>query len=135
MTIYEKMQELSIGKKIQIEELPIYFPCPDRVDKYFFNTIEPFIKGNIKDSFKKTQCCGLGGCAGIKEGEISKKMAKSIALANEDKVYTYCASCVGNFKRNGFNESYHLLSLILGIDENVPLGIKTVLNRASFKFK
>ena len=135
VTIYEKLKELNLGKIINEENLPIYYPCPDREDKLFFNTIKPFIKGEIKNSFKNTQCCGLGGCASSKENEISTKFAKSVALEGEEKLFTYCASCVGNFKRKGFLNSYHILPLVLNIEEEVPLGMKSLLNRAMFKFK
>lgn len=135
ITIYEKLKELNLGQSIKDENIPIYYPCPDREDKLFFNTIKPFIKGEIKNSFKDTQCCGLGGCASSKESEISTKFAKSVSLAGEKKLFTYCASCVGNFKRKGFLNSYHILPLILDVKEEVPLGMKSLFNRASFKFK
>ena len=134
-TIYEKLRELNLGKTINKEYLPTYYPCPDREKKLFFNTIKPFIMSEVKNSFKDTQCCGLGGCASSKENEISRKFAKSVSLAGEEALFTYCASCVGNFKRKGFSNSYHILSLILNINEEVPLGIKSLLNRAIFKFK
>ena len=135
ITIYEKLKELNLGQSIKDENIPIYYPCPDREDKLFFKSIEPFIKGKIKNSFKGTQCCGLGGCASSKESEISTKFAKSVSLAGEEKLFTYCASCVGNFKRKGFLNSYHILPLILDVKEEVPLGMKSLFNRASFKFK
>ena len=45
-------------------------------------------------------------------------------------LYTYCASCVCNFRRKGFEEAYHVLPLILGVDEKVPLGMQPFFNRA-----
>ena len=135
VTIYEKLKELNLGQSIKEENIPIYYPCPDREDKLFFNTITPFIEGKVKNSFKNTQCCGLGGCASLKENEISIKLAQSVSLAGEDKLFTYCASCVGNFKRKGFSNSYHILPLILNVNEEVPLGMKSLFNRAMFKFK
>lgn len=135
ITIYDKLEKLKLGKRINKISLPIYYPCPDRKEKLFFNTIKPFIEGKIKDPFKDTQCCGLGGCASSKERQISTKFAKSVGQVGEENLYTYCASCVGNFRRNGFLNSYHFLSLILDIEEEVPLGMKSLLNRAMFKFK
>lgn len=135
ITIYEKLKELNWGQRIEEDYFPIYYPCPDREEKLFFNTIKPFIEGEIKDSFKDTQCCGLGGCASSKEGEISTKLAKSVSSAGEEKLYTYCATCVGNFKRKGFSNSYHILPLVLDVKEEVPLGMKSLVNRAMFKFK
>ena len=135
VTIYEKLKELYMGEKIKDTCLPLYYPCPDRKEKLFFKTITPFIEGEIKDSFKDTQCCGLGGCAATKEKDIAENRAKSVSLVGEKKLFTYCASCVGNFRRKGFENSYHLLSLILNVDEEIPLGIKSLMNRALFKFK
>lgn len=135
ITIYEKLKELNIGQNIEGEYFPIYYPCPDRKEKLFFNTIKPFIKGKVKDSFKSTQCCGLGGCASPKENEISTRFAKSVSLVGEEKLFTYCASCVGNFKRKGFLNSYHILTLVLNVKEEVPLGMRSLFNRAMFKFK
>lgn len=135
ITIYEKLKELNLGQSIKDENIPIYYPCPDREEKLFFNTIKPFIKGEIKNSFKDTQCCGLGGCASSKESEISIRLAKSVSTVGEEKLFTYCASCVGNFKRKGFLNSYHVLPLILNVKEEVPLGMKSLFNRAMFKFK
>jgi len=135
ITIYEKLKELNLGQSIKEETLPIYYPCPDREEKLFFNTIRPFLEGEIKNSFKDTQCCGLGGCASSKESEISTKFAKSVSLAGEEKLFTYCASCVGNFRRKGFLNSYHLLPLVLNVEEEIPLGMKSLFNRAMFKFR
>lgn len=135
ITIYEKLKELNLGISIKEEKFPIYYPCPDREEKLFFNTVKPFIDGEIENSFKDTQCCGLGGCASTKEKEIAIKFARSVSLVGEEKLFTYCASCVGNFKRKGFSNSYHILPLILNIKEDVPLGIKSLINRAIFKFK
>ena len=135
ITIYEKLQELNMGQRIKEENIPIYYPCPDREEKLFFDTIKPFIEGEIKNSFKTTQCCGLGGCASSKESEISTKFAKSVSTAGEEQLFTYCASCIGNFKRKGFSNSYHILPLVLNVKEEVPLGMKSLFNRAIFKFK
>ena len=135
ITIYEKLNELNLGNKIKEKHIPIYYPCPDREDKLFFNTIKPFMEGEIKNSFKDTQCCGLGGCASSKEKEISTKLAKSVGKTKEDILFTYCASCVGNFRRKGFLNSHHILPLILDVKEEIPLGIKSLFNRAIFKFK
>jgi Fe-S oxidoreductase len=135
ITAYEKLKELNIGKSINKENIPMYYPCPDREDKEFFESIKFFLDGNIDNAFTNTQCCGLGGCAKAKENEISTKFAKSVSKVGKDKLFTYCASCVGNFRRNGFLNSYHLLPLILQVEEEIPLGMKSLFNRANFKFK
>ncbi len=67
-----------------------FLPCPDREKREILASAERFVKGSL-ESVKGVQCCGLGGCAPVKEPEIAKHMAS--ALAGEEKVYSYCASC------------------------------------------
>ena len=50
------------------------------------------------------------------------------------ELYTYCASCISNFRRKGMKQAYHLLPLILGVEEEVPLGIRPFMNRVRRKF-
>lgn len=133
VTIYEKLQELGEGRMVEQPDIPVYYPCPDRSEKRIFENIKPFLKGQSIDAFDKVQCCGLGGCAAAKEPELSALMAKSIGEKGQQEVYTYCASCVSKYRRKGFEHSYHILPLILGIDEKVPLGIGPFLNRAKRK--
>ncbi len=80
-----------------------------------------------------TQCCGLGGCAGKKEPELSRAMAREIGERGYARVYTYCASCAGNLSRNGCGEAVHVLTEILNTGEK-PDTKKSLLNRAAMKF-
>ena len=93
--IYAKLEELGIGEK-NLESGKVFLPCPDREKREIFASAERFVKGSL-ESVKGVQCCGLGGCAPVKEPEIAKHMAS--ALAGEKKVYSYCASCSGNLTR------------------------------------
>ena len=38
------------------------------------------------------------------------------------------------FRRKGMKQAYHLLPLILGVEEEVPLGIRPFMNRVRRKF-
>lgn len=135
ISIYEKLDSLNLGKKIEIEKIPMYYPCPDRKNKEIMADIRKFLLGEEIDGFPKTQCCGCGGCASKNEGHLSVEMARSVADTQHDILFTYCASCISNYKRKGFTEAYHMLPLILGIEEQVPLKIKPFINRAICKFK
>ena len=129
VTVYQKLGELGEGKPVKKDRFPIYYPCPDRDQKEMFQDVCQFLEGEIAEPFWKVQCCGLGGCAGVKEPELSRKMAES-AKDYGDELYTYCASCISNFRRKGMEDAYHILPLILGIEEKVPLGIQPFMNRA-----
>ena len=132
VTIYQKLNELGEGQMIKRDRFPIYYPCPDREKKEMFHDLSQYLAGELTEPFGKVQCCGLGGCAGVKEPELSKEMAES-AKKYSDELYNYCASCISNFRRKGMDGAYHVLPLILGIEEKVPLGIQPFMNRARRK--
>lgn len=132
VTVYQKLRELGEGKSFEKERIPIYYPCPDREKKEMFRDARRFLEGEVAEPFGNVQCCGLGGVAGVKEPEISREMAES-AKDGGDVLYTYCASCISNFRRKGMEGARHILPLILGIEEKVPLGIQPFMNRARRK--
>lgn len=127
--IYAKLEELGIGEK-NLESGKVFLPCPDREKREILASAERFVKGSL-ESVKGVQCCGLGGCAPVKEPEIAKHMAS--ALAGEKKVYSYCASCSGNLTRGGCQNVRHLLTEILTTYEK-PDVKKSMINRAKTKF-
>lgn len=133
-SVYEKLQELNIGKRLA-GGLPFYYPCPDRAEKIFLKGIRSFLESEERNAFPKLQCCGLGGMAAVKETELSRAMTKTVKTSGEKELYTYCASCVSNFRRNGFAQAHHVLAEILGVEENVPLGITPIMHRALCKWK
>ncbi len=135
ISVYEKMTELGIGMEFEKSRVPIYYPCPDRKDKKFSEDISFFIKGQIVDAFSDIQCCGLGGCAAGKEPELVQRMTKQAEDSGEAELYTYCASCISNFRRKGYGEAKHLLPILMGVDEKVPLGMTPLVNRMKCKFK
>ena len=128
ISIFAKLRELGEGKKISIENIPMYKPCPERDGASFLNDIEYFIEGEIAFPYEDVQCCGLGGCAGVKEPDLAKKMTENV-ISGDQPLYTYCASCISSFRRKGKEDSYHLLPMILDVEENVPLGISSLINR------
>ena len=135
ISVYEKMQELGIGKTFEMEHIPMYYPCPDRRDRQFVKDMAPFIRGEIADAFPNVQCCGLGGCAAGKEADVAQALADRVKASKEKELYTYCASCICSFRRRGYEEAKHILPILMEVDEKVPLGKTPILNRAKCKFK
>ena len=135
ISIYEKLHSLNLGEKIEREEIPMYYPCPDRKNKEIMTDIRRFLDGEEIDGFPKTQCCGCGGCAAKNEGELAIKFVETAKDTEQDILYTYCASCISNYRRKGFKEAYHVLPLILGVEEEVPLKMQPFINRVLCKFK
>ena len=129
VSIYEKLAEFGIGKKIE-QRLTVFTPCPDREDGAMLETIKYYLSQQ-PEQLKNIQCCGLGGCAAGKEPELADEMLES--LDRNDKIYTYCASCAGNLVRRGYERTEHLLIEILGTKER-PDTHKSLLNRMKTKY-
>lgn len=135
ISIYAKMKELGIGQIFEKEQVPMYYPCPDRKEKQFAEDMKEFLAGEVKDAFANVQCCGLGGCAAGKESDVAQAMTDLVKASEEPELYTYCASCICSFRRRGYEKAKHILPILMGIDEKVPLGNTPILNRAKCKFK
>ena len=135
ISVYRKMYELGIGRALEITDIPMHFPCPDRENREILEDIRPFLKGKVREAFPEVPCCGLGGCAAGKEPDLAQAMADRVKNSGEKELYTYCASCICSFRRRGYDEAHHLLPMLLGIDEKVPLGRTPILNRAKCRFK
>lgn len=137
-TIYRKLSDLDIGKQIiscsannGSPEFPLYRPCPDRQDELFLSDLAPFLPNEAElETFSGLECCGLGGCAAVKEPELAAGMSEKARSMGGGKLYTYCASCISQFRRKGMPDAQHVLPLILGIDEPFPGGIRPFLNKA-----
>ncbi len=135
ISVYEKMKELGIGMPFEQERIPMYFPCPDRKEKKIAQDMKAFLTGEIVDAFRDVQCCGLGGCAAGKESDLAQAMTDKVKKSDETELFTYCASCICSYRRRGYEEAKHILPILMGIDEKVPLGKTPILNRAKCKFK
>lgn len=110
----------------------MFLPCPDREKKELLGEIERYIEGKLIP-IEEVQCCGLGGCAPVKEPELAKNMGAALKNSGGQKIYSYCASCAGNLNRNGSKNVTHILTEILETDEKADTG-KSMLNRMKTKF-
>ena len=129
--IYEKLEEFEIGKK-NLFPAKVFLPCPDREKKELLGEIERYIEGKLIP-IEEVQCCGLGGCAPVKEPELAKNMGAALKNSGGQKIYSYCASCAGNLNRNGSKNVTHILTEILETDEKADTG-KSMMNRMKTKF-
>ena len=122
--IYSKLQELGLGQRVP-GHLKVFPPCPDRRDKELLGKIRPFLEEEPLVE-EDVQCCGLGGCASVREPRLAAELTEP--LDREEAVCTYCASCSGAFTRKGYRAE-HLLLKILGREET-PDTKRSLLNRA-----
>lgn len=124
ITIYRKLEELGLGEKVSGQR-KLFLPCPDREKQEILEDILPFLGGEAQ-VMQKVQCCGLGGCAGVKEPQLAARMPENVDPS--EAFYTYCASCSGNLARKGYGKAEHILLKILGRDEK-PATKKSLWNR------
>ena len=129
-SIYEKFTELGIGHKIK-GDFSVFLPCPEREPREMYKHIENFIEGDMFP-VNEVQCCGLGGCAIVKEPQLAQDMCDMMKLRTE-QVYTYCATCAGNLERRGTKPIKHILNEIIGSDERAAIK-NSMLNRVKTKF-
>ena len=133
VSIYDKLMELGLGEKIKAETMHLFIPCPDKATRSLKESLLKFVEGECVE-IKGSQCCGLGGCAGGKEPEISQSFRNNVKEQGLDTVYAYCASCTGAMTRGGVENVHHVLVDILGTNERPELSSKTIWNRAKRKF-
>lgn len=131
-SVYDILNELGAGNTLK-GDAEFYIPCPDRTDLKWIEEIKPFVEGKIKIN-DSVQCCGLGGCAIKCEKEIADSFAQDLKAGTDGQVLTYCASCVGRFRRSGMGSINHVLPSILGTYEQ-PDTLKSYLNRVITKIK
>lgn len=131
VNIYEKLKELGLGKKIP-GGCHMFRPCPDRECMEWLEDIEWFLEKECK-MIEDVQCCGLGGCAVVKEPGLAKGFASVLKEQTGDTTYVYCASCAGNLTRNGCTDVQHVLAEILDTHER-PDTSKSLINRMKTKF-
>ena len=132
VSIYTKLHELGLGKAV-VGDRQFYVPCPDRIEKQWIEDLKPFVNGEIT-FVENCQCCGLGGLAIGKEPEISRGFTDRIVHNSDGSISTYCASCTGRIKRNGFDEISHIITEIMETYEKPDTG-KSYVNRVLTKFK
>ena len=131
-TIYEKFEELGLNREIT-EEAHIFYPCPERIHKPIFETFKKYVP-NFKNSFKDVNCCGLGGLARSSEPQIAAGYPQAIKDKNLPNLYTYCATCCGNFAKNGVKNIKHIATVMSGVNEAPNTAyLKNVLSLKFYK--
>lgn len=133
VSIYEKFQELGMGKSLEKEEIHIFQPCPDRAAGEWIQHMAHFLPEKVH-YIEDVQCCGMGGCAGVREPELARELPRSIKEKGYKNIYTYCGTCGGNMTRAGCRNVHHLVADITGSKEEADTK-KSLLNRAKIKFK
>jgi len=132
VSIYEKLQEWGLGYNLE-EGMNVFIPCPDKGSREWLGHMEAFLPPDYT-VLEDVQCCGLGGCAAVKEPELAKAFPERLKQADYSNVYTYCGTCGGNLTRAGVREVRHILAEIIGSREEADTR-RSLLNRAVNRLK
>ena len=135
VTIYEKLCETKVGKKIETRSPKVFVPCPEVGNLEMLGTALPFFEGDVCFPFKKIPCCHVKSRNAKDKPTLQKKLMSKMKDVTDDIFYTYCATCACYFQRNGITNWKHILPEILGVKEEFPGGIKPFCNRAIKKFR
>lgn len=113
---YEYLLEIGEGRTIE-EEAHVFFPCSERFDSPIFENIKKFAPNVKTRTYKKINCCGMGGGASKTEGQIKTDWHQDIKDIDADNIYNYCSTCAGVFEASGIKNVKVFLSEILGVNE------------------
>ena len=109
-------------------------PCPDKKDHALEAKLRSLAPLDAVHTMQGVACCGLRPDIASKGPESVQKLSNlAISKAENKPIYSYCASCLGQFARMGYTQSYHVVSVLLGINEEPDAG-RAFLNRAKRKF-
>ncbi len=131
--IYKKLKDIGFEPQMEAKDYNFFLPCPDRYNRDILGSIKEIIhQDSIIKPLDDVQCCGLGGLAICTDREVSAGLVNKLKAKDFDEMHTYCATCYGNFMRNGVKNPVHILSEILNVKEEFPKGFGSVINRAKF---
>lgn len=108
-----------------IEGWDIYLPCPDKINEEILGHIKDLVAIPNKRS-ERIQCCGLGGGAYKKDKEVIEDIKE--AIGGTKNLISYCATCIGQFKKYGLEKPGHILSYLLGLEEGADIN-NSLINR------
>ena len=133
-SIYEIFEELGVSCKGSFGQGKLFIPCPDMKSRTLEGRIRACADLSAVETMKGVACCGLRPDIASRGPDYVRKLTtRIIDAAGEKRVYTYCASCLGQFSRFGCTNCSHAVSVMLGIDEQ-PDSSRAFLNRAKRKF-
>ncbi|MEE8716083.1 MAG: (Fe-S)-binding protein [Coriobacteriales bacterium] len=136
VTIYEKLAQWGFDPAVgELGPGVLFTPCPDRRRLDWRRDIERVVSLDGLVPLAKAPCCGLMPKIAAQGPERVRELDDRIFAAAEGRaLYTYCASCAGQFARAGYRAPVvHVLAALLGTDE-APDAAHAIANRARRAF-
>ncbi len=135
VSVYEALLGWGDAPRVRLAPGALFVPCPDRAGRETERQVRALADLSDVATLRGVPCCGLRAEAAARGREfVDRCDARIFAAAGAGTaVYTYCASCAGQFARQGRKGVRHVLSAILGVDEE-PDCRRALLNRARRRF-
>lgn len=134
VSIYDIFEEHGVKAMGSFEQGDLFIPCPDKKTHALENKMRNYFDMSAVTTMEGVACCGLRPDLASRGPEYVKKLTNLVLdKAQGNLLYTYCASCLGQFSRFGYNNCRHVVSVILGVNEQPDSG-RAFLNRAKRKF-
>lgn len=134
VSVYEAMLGWGDVARVRLDPGVLFVPCPDRAGRSIEGLVRALADLSDVATLRGVPCCGLRSEAAARGREFVDRCDACIfAAAGKAVIYTYCASCLGQFARQGRGRVRHVLSALLGVDEG-PDAAHALLNRARRMF-
>ncbi len=134
VSVYEAMLGWRDVARVRLDPGVLFVPCPDRAGRPIEGLVRTLADLSDVATLRGVPCCGLRSEAAARGREfVDRCDARIFAAAGEAVIYTYCASCLGQFARQGRVRVRHVLSVLLDVDE-APDAAHALLNRARRMF-
>lgn len=135
VSIYERLPQWGISPSDRRWQGHYFIPCPDKKKQTLLSQIKTLCPLEQMTPVERAPCCGLRGDIAAHGPQAGQRLC---ALVNEEigdqPLYTYCASCSGQFQRNGSRDVRHMLSELLGVHEH-PDASRAFWNRVCTKWR
>ena len=134
VSIFDVFAELGVECAGQFGEGSLFVPCPDKKTHVLEQKLRDLYGLSDVQTMEGVACCGLRPDLADRGPEYVAKLSNLIIDKAEGKpLYTYCASCLGQFSRQGCQACTHVISVVLGVSET-PDAAHAIANRAKRKF-
>jgi len=123
-SIYEVIAEHGLPEKTFVwpgKKFSLHDSCKARYDVDVQESVRTIAKDlgyhieEIKNSWKKTRCCGMGGLIAYADFKFNMQVIKSRVKELPNDVLSYCAACRNTFAMVG-KPSVHVLDLVFNPD-------------------
>ena len=111
--------------------------CSQKVQKLFVDELCKEIgerRAEIESTLGLNTLYIGGGTPSVLEPELADGFVEKLGESSAGRIYTYCASCTGRFKRCGLSSVEHVLPLIMDTGER-PDTAKSYVNRVLTRFR